>query len=84
MENKRFIIKGKLIPYFGNLKVCDIDTINVRKWQNELLSYRDTEGKPFSQTYLNTVNNQLFTLMNYAVAHYRLSANPCKAAGTLY
>lgn len=83
MENKRFIIQGKLLPYFGNLKVCDIDTIRVRKWQNELISYRDDKGKPFSQTYLKTVNNQLSALMNYAVAHYQLASNPCKAAGSM-
>lgn len=83
MENKRFIIEGKLLPYFGMLKVCDIDTIRIRKWQNELISYRDENGKPYSQTYLKTVNNQLSALMNYATAHYRLSFNPCKAAGAM-
>ena len=83
MENKRFIINGKLLPYFGNLKVCDIDTIKVRKWQNELLSYRGDDGKPFSQTYLKTVNNQLSALMNYAVDHYRLACNPCRTAGSM-
>lgn len=83
MENKQFIIKGKLLPYFGKLKVCDIDTIKIRKWQNELISYRDEDGKPFSQTYLKTVNNQLSALMNYAVAHYKLASNPCKAAGSI-
>ena len=83
MENKRFIIQGKLLPYFGNLKVRDIDTIKVRKWQNELMSYRDDKGKPFSQTYLKTVNNQLSAIMNYAVAHYQLSSNPCRAAGSM-
>lgn len=83
MENKRFIIEGKLIPYFGKLKVCDIDTIKVRKWQNELISYRDDEGKPFSQTYLKTVNNQLSALLNYAVTHYRLPSNPCRMAGSM-
>ena len=83
MENKRFIIQGKLLPYFGNLKVCDIDTIKIRKWQNELISYRDETGKPFSQTYLKTVNNQLSALMNYAVSHYHLAFNPCKAAGSM-
>lgn len=83
MENKQFIIRGKLLPYFGNLKVCDIDTIKVRKWQNELISYRDENGKPFSQTYLKTVNNQLSALMNYAVTHYQLSSNPCRAAGSI-
>ena len=83
MENKRFIINGKLLPYFGNIKICDIDTIKVRKWQNELISYRDGEGNPFSKTYLKTVNNQLSAVMNYAVAHYRLPANPCRAAGSM-
>lgn len=83
MENKRFIIEGKLLPYFGNLKVCDIDTIRIRKWQNEMLSYRDENGKPFSQTYLKTVNNQLSAIMNYATAHYQLASNPCRAAGSI-
>lgn len=83
MENKRFIIEGKLLPYFGNLKVCDIDTIRIRKWQNELISYRDENGNPFSQTYLKTVNNQLSAIMNYATAHYRLAFNPCKMAGSI-
>ncbi len=83
MENKRFIIEGKLLPYFGRLKVCDIDTIKIRKWQNELISYRSEDGKPFSQTYLKTVNNQLSALMNYAVSHYHLAFNPCKAAGSM-
>lgn len=83
MENKRVIIEKKLLPYFEKLKVCDIDTIKVRKWQNELISYRDEEGNPFSQTYLKTVNNQLSALMNYAVAHYRLASNPCRAAGSM-
>lgn len=83
MENKRFIIEGKLLPYFGRLKVCDIDAIKIRKWQNELISYRNEKGKPFSQTYLKTINNQISALMNYAAAHYRLSFNPCKAAGSM-
>lgn len=83
MENKRFIIETKLLPYFGKQKICDIDTIKVRKWQNELISYRDENGKPFSQTYLKTVNNQLSAIMNYAVSHYRLQSNPCRAAGSM-
>ncbi len=83
MENKRNIIEGKLLPYFSRLKVCDIDTIKIRKWQNELISFRDEKGKPYSQTYLKTVNNQLSAIMNYAVNHYRLAANPCRAAGSI-
>ena len=83
MENKRNIIETKLLPYFGGQKVCDIDTIKIRKWQNELMSYRAEEGNPFSQTYLKTINNQLSAIMNYATAHYRLPANPCRIAGSM-
>lgn len=83
MENKRNIIGGKLLPYFSQLKVCDIDTIKIRKWQNELISFRDKDGQPYSQTYLKTVNNQLSAILNYAVKHYRLASNPCHAAGSI-
>lgn len=83
MENKRTIVDGKLLPYFSRLKICDIDTIKIRKWQNELIAFRDENGRPYSQTYLKTVNNQLSAIMNYAVKHYRLSANPCHAAGSI-
>ena len=48
-----------------------------------MISYRDENGKPFSQTYLKTVNNQLSALMNYAVTHYSLTFNPCKTAGSM-
>lgn len=83
MNHKRFIIEGKLLPYFGQLKVCDIDSIIIRKWQNELISFRDEANKPLSPTYLKNINNQLSALMNYAVAHYRLPSNPCKIAGSM-
>lgn len=83
METKRNIITGKLLPYFSRLKVCDIDTIKIRKWQNELIGFRDEKGRPYSQTYLKTVNNQLSAILNYAVKHYGLSSNPCHAAGSI-
>lgn len=83
MENKRHIIESKLLPYFSRLKTCEIDTIRIRKWQNELLSFRDDSGKPYAQTYLKTINNQMSAIMNYAVRHYNLTSNPCNAAGSI-
>lgn len=83
IEGKTHIIRTKLLPYFANLKICDIDTIKIRRWQNELLGYRDEKGKPYSQTYLKTVNNQLSAILNYAVSQYGLRMNPCHAAGSI-
>jgi hypothetical protein len=56
MEDKENIIKTKILPYFSILKVSDIDTLKIRKWQNELLSYRSEDGMPYSQTYLKTIH----------------------------
>lgn len=83
IANKEHLIRTKLLPYFENIKICDIDTIKVRKWQNELLGYRDENGKPYSQTYLKSVHNQLSAILNYAVSHYGLRQNPCHAAGSI-
>ena len=83
IKNKKDIINGKILPYFSRLKICDIDTIRIRKWQNELISYRNEKGVPYSQTYLKTCNNQLSAILNYAVAHYGLGSNPCRLAGSM-
>lgn len=83
IENKEHIIRTKLLPYFGDTKICDIDTIKVRKWQNEMLGYRDEKGKPYAQTYLKSLHNQLSAILNYAVSHYGLRANPCHASGSI-
>lgn len=83
MENKRYLIEGKLLPYLGKLKICDIDTITIRQWQNTILNSVDENGKPYSQTYIKTINNQLSAALNYAVKHYGLSRNPCQTAGSI-
>ena len=83
MIGKRNIIDTKLLPYFSHMKVCDIDTIKVRKWQNELLSFRSANGKPYSPTYLKSCNIQLSAIMNYAVSHYHLASNPCQIVGSI-
>ena len=80
---KQYVINSKLLPFFGKLAVSEITPATVRKWQNELTSYTDENGKPFSKTYLKTINNQLSAIMNYAVRYYGLKDNPCRAAGSI-
>lgn len=81
--NKRFLIDKKITPFFGELTLSKITPVHVRQWQNELISYRDENDKPYSQTYLKTVNNQLSALFNYAVKYYNLKENPCIKAGSM-
>ena len=55
---KEHIIRTKLLPYFGKLKISEISTKEIITWQNEMLAYRDEKKKPYSQTYLKTLHNQ--------------------------
>lgn len=80
---KQYVINKKLIPFFGKMPVSQITPAHVRKWQNGLITYRDDKGRPYSATYLRTINNQLAAIMNYAVRYYNLKDNPCRKAGTI-
>lgn len=71
----------KIIPYFGKFPLDAIKPTDIRRWQNELTNYRDENGKPYSQTYLKTINNQITAIFNYAVKYYGLKENPCHKAG---
>ena len=80
---KEHIIRSKLLPYFGKLKMCNITAQQIITWQNEMLNYKDDKGKPYSPVYLKTVHNQLSAIFNHAVRYYNLRDNPCKKAGSM-
>lgn len=77
LKSKRYMFDLKVTPYFKNMKMCEIKTSDIRKWQNELIK------KGYAPTYLKTINNQLAALFNYAVRYYDLKDNPCKKAGSI-
>ena len=81
MATKDHIIDTKLVPAFGAMKMNEIESTDVIKWQNELLRYRDENGKPYSPVYLKTIHNQLSAIFNHAVRFYGLPQNPAKIAG---
>ena len=80
---KENIINTKILPYFGKRKINEITTKDIIAWQNELLAYRDEKKKPFSQTYLKTVHNQLSAIFNHAVRFYDLRSNPAAKVGNM-
>ena len=83
MYTKRYIIDLKIRPYFEKKILSEITVADVRAWQNELLSYKDRNGKGYSQTYLKTINFQLTAIFNYAIRYYNLQDNPCRKAGAI-
>ena len=80
---KENIVEKKILPYFKNLKMHEITPADVRKWQNEMLAYRDEKKKPYSQTYLKTLHNQLSAIFNHAVRYYELRSNPAAKVGNM-
>ena len=81
LSSKKWLIDTKILPYFRKIPLNEIKPTDIRKWQNSLTKYRDEDGKPYSQTYLRTIQNQLVAIFNYAVKYYGLKENPCHKAG---
>lgn len=80
---KKFIIENKILPYFEKRKVEDITPVLIRTWQAKMLRMKKEDGKPYSKTYMRTLNNQISAMFNYAVKFHGLSYNPVRRAGTI-
>lgn len=72
---KEAIIDKYLLPYFGEMRMCDIVPADIVRWENQLLA------RDLSDTYLHTVCNQLSAVFNHAVRFYRLPSNPVLVTG---
>lgn len=83
VASKKWLIDLKVTPFFKKIPLNEIKPTDVRQWQNSLTSYRDENGKPYAQTYLKCINNQLTAIFNYAVKYYGLKENPCHKAGSM-
>ncbi len=61
---KEHIIRTKILPYFKEKRLSEIKPRDVIAWQNEMLNYRDKNGKAYSPTYLKTLHGQLSAILN--------------------
>lgn len=75
---KENIFETKILPYFADKPMYEIQAVDIRKWQNRLIRENN-----FSGTYLKTINNQMTALVNYARRYYNLRTNPCEQAGSI-
>lgn len=84
LATKKQIIDTKILPYFKDLPIAEIDTAKIMRWQTELMKYKNAKtGQPYSQTYLRQIHNQLSTIFNFAVKFYNLSNNPAQRCGSM-
>lgn len=80
---KEGIIDEKILPYFKDKSINEIKPSDVRAWQKEIMNLRMSNGKPYSQTYLKSIHNQLSAIFNHAVRYYDLKSNPARKAGNM-
>lgn len=73
MKQKEYVMKDKVLPYFGNTPINAITAPMIRKWQGEMID------KGFKPTYLKTINNQLSSILNYGIFYPVLVAGTEKA-----
>ena len=73
---KENIIQSKLLPFFGDMRMCDIRPVDIVRWQNSLTGSTRADGDGFKPTYLRIINNQLNAIFNHAERYYSLEKNP--------
>ncbi len=79
--SKEMITRDKILPFFGDIPMCEITSQDIIRWQNELTSHRGSSGAGYAPTYIRTIENQLACVLNHAVRHYGLARNPMLATG---
>ena len=75
---KENIIQSKLLPFFGDMRMCDIRPVDIVRWQNSLTGSTRADGDGFKPTYLRIINNQLNAIFNHAERYYGLTDNPVR------
>lgn len=80
---KNNIARTKILPYFGERKIAEIEPKDVIAWQNHLLAFKRANGKGYSASYLRKIHSQLSAIFNHAVNFYHLPSNPAQKAGNI-
>lgn len=79
-ESKSHIIRTKILPYFDNRKIAEIEPKDVIAWQSKLLGYQGENGEVYSPTYLKTIHSQLTITGKLSLLPMNPSGNECLAA----
>ncbi|MGF6906224.1 tyrosine-type recombinase/integrase [Fusobacterium sp. PH5-44] len=78
-STKEYIVKFKILPILGKIKIHEITPNVIREWQNMLIK----DKRNYSETYLRAINAQLSAIFNYAVTFYDIRSNPVKVTGVI-
>ncbi|MBR3146968.1 MAG: site-specific integrase [Eubacterium sp.] len=71
------IMRSKILPFFRNYRMSDIQAKDVINWQNGLMA----RGEAYTPDYLRSIHAELSATFNHAVRYYGLPKNPARYVG---
>lgn len=83
MRSKEYMIDNKILPYFKDKKLNEIEPKHIIAWHNEILEQNNKYGKPYAKTYLRSLHSQISAIFNHAVRFYGLKSNPAAIVGSI-
>lgn len=72
LYNLRGHIDKHYLPFFEKLKIVEITSEYIAKWQNSLILSN------YKRSYIKTLTSQLSSIFEHAVRHCGLKENPCR------
>lgn len=76
LETKQSIFALHIFPTFGERPIDEITTDEIHDWQQQMKKCVRTDGKPFSEAYLRTIQCQINSIINYAKSKNYIAENP--------
>ena len=81
---KKNVLEKHVIPILGNFSIVSLSATDIMRWQDGLMNYRNPKtGKPYTKSYLKTINLQLTAVLSHAVKYYNLPENAAIKAGSM-
>ena len=74
--NRDSILSSRVLPFFGEMYIQDIDDADVEEWHD---SFRDEDNTfVFENSYLHSLHSRLSAVFNFAVKRKYIPVNPAK------
>ena len=70
------IFTRHIFPYFETMPIDEITDDDIANWQTTIRGLQKPNGKPFSDSYLRTIQSQFNSIINYANSKGYLKWNP--------
>lgn len=77
MRTKTMMVRERIAPLFVGKMLCEITMLDCLHAKADLETMRQKDGKPYSQSYLRRIDEQISSMFNHAVRNYELPASPC-------